>query len=56
VHLLGLGPFVEVSGAMVGVEGSMLQHVIGCRQDRSGKPAPAQAGGTFFAPRRARTR
>ena len=30
------GPFVEVIGAKVLVEGSILQHVIGSRQDRSG--------------------
>ena len=36
MDLLGLGPFVEVIGAKVLVQGSILQHVIGSRQDRSG--------------------
>ena len=36
MDLLGLGPFVEVIGAKVLVQGSILQHVIGRRQDRSG--------------------
>ena len=39
VHLPALGPFVEVTGAKVLVEGSMLQYVIGRRQDRSGDGA-----------------
>jgi len=50
VNLLALGPFVEVIGAKVLVEGSILQHVIGSRQDRSGDgtnrlfcPAPGSA-------------
>ena len=36
MDLLVLGPFVEVIGAKVLVQGSILQHVIGRRQDRSG--------------------
>ena len=44
MDLLGLGPFVEVSGAKVNVEGSMLQHVIGRRQDRGGHSADRLLG------------
>jgi hypothetical protein len=51
MHLPALGPFVEVTGAKVLVEGSMLQHVIGRRQDRSGDGTDR-----LLAPRRARRR
>ena len=37
--MLLFGPFVEVIGAKVVVEGSGLQHVIGGGQDRSGDGA-----------------